>query len=85
MRIRGDGAADDAKFERKPMRTGVTTDGRGPRKPLRRNDNAQEENESLQSIEEQSADIERDVPDVENEPIERDGRREEPEAPIFEE
>lgn len=61
------------------------TDESTPRKPMRRSDGPEEKNQSVQTVVEEPDDIERDVPDVENEPIERDGRRDEPEAPIFEE
>jgi hypothetical protein len=68
----------------------METDNRtlGPRtgKPLRRGGDAEEENQSLQTAqEEDAADIEQDIPDVENEPVERDGGEEKPDPPIFEE
>ena len=68
------------------MKAGAKACRHPPRQPLRRDDNSHEKNESLQTVEkEESADIERDVPDVDNEPIERDGREETPSSPIFEE
>lgn len=60
----------------------------GPRtgKPMRRGGDAEEENQSLQTAqEEDAADIEQDVPDVENEPVEGDGGEEKLDPPIFEE
>ena len=62
----------------------METAGRTPRKPMQRND-PEPENESLQIVEQESADIERDVPEIENEPIERNGRQDKPDPPIFEE
>lgn len=60
----------------------------GPRtgNPMRRGGDAEEENQSLQTAqEEDAADIEQDVPDVANKPVERDGGEEKPYTPIFEE
>jgi hypothetical protein len=74
-----------AIHERTPMEDGWKEQGLAPRKPMRRRDGPQAENESVQSVEEEPADVERDVPDVENEPVEGDGGQDEPEAPIFEE
>jgi hypothetical protein len=68
------------------METDKTTLGPRTGKPLRRGGDAEEENQSLQTAqEEDAADIEQDVPDVENEPVERDAGEEKPDTPIFEE
>ncbi len=67
------------------MEASWKTNGPMQRKPMRRSDGSEEENESVQTVEEESADVERAVPDVGNEPIERDGRQDEPDSPIFEE
>ncbi len=60
----------------------------GPRtgNPMRRGDDAEEKNQSLQTAqEEDAADIEQDVPDIANEPVERDSGEQRPDPPIFEE
>ena len=51
--------------------------------PMRRGDDATEENQSLQTAQEEEAcDVERDVPDIANEPVERDGGEQNSEPPI---
>ena len=60
----------------------------GPRtgKPMRRGEDVEEENQSLQTTQEEEArDIEQDVPDIANELVERDGGEQNSEPPIFEE
>ena len=53
---------------------------------MRRGDDAAEENQSLQTAQEEEAcDVERDIPDIANEPVERDGREAKSDPPIFEE
>jgi len=50
---------------------------------MRRGDDATEENQSLQTAQEEEAcDVERDVPDIANEPVERDGGEQNSEPPI---
>jgi len=60
----------------------------GPRTgtPMRRNEDAAEENQSLQRApEEEAANIEQDLPDIADEPIEWDESEQRPDPPIFEE
>ena len=53
---------------------------------MRRGDDAEEENQSMQTAqEEDAADIEQDLPDIANEPVERDGGEAKSDPPIFEE
>ena len=53
---------------------------------MRRGEDAAEENQSLQRApEEDAADIEQDLPEIADEPIERDSGEEGPDPPIFEE
>ena len=50
---------------------------------MRRGDDATEENQSLQTAQEEEAcDVERDVPDIANELVERDGGEQNSEPPI---
>ena len=68
----------------------MESDKRTPRprtgKPMRRGDDAEEENQSVETAQEQdAADIEQDVPDIANEPMEQDGGEAKSDPPIFEE
>jgi hypothetical protein len=56
-----------------------------PKTPPQGGDPAVTEDRSMQSAEEEQADIERDIANVENESVERDGAADKPEPPIFEE
>jgi hypothetical protein len=53
---------------------------------MRRGEDAAEENQSLQRApEEDAADIEQDLPEIADEPIESDSGEQRPDPPIFEE
>ena len=56
-----------------------------PKKPARPGSYSEGENESPRLIEDEPVEVERDVPDIENKPMERDEKDEEPEPPLFEE
>jgi hypothetical protein len=43
------------------------------------------ENEAPKLVEEEPVDVERDAPETENEPLEREDRQDQPNPPIFEE
>jgi len=84
--LAGTTAEDAAGWSGAPMETDKR--GLGPRtgNPMRRGEDAAEENQSLQRApEEDAADIEQDLPEIADEPIERDSGEEGPDPPIFEE
>jgi hypothetical protein len=56
-----------------------------PKKPARPGSFSEGENESPQLIEDEPVEVERDVPDIENKPLERDEQDDEPDPPLFEE
>ena len=62
-----------------------TVEGQPPKKPARPNSYSEGENESPQLIENEPVDMERDVPEEDNEPVEREERQDKPDVPIFEE
>ena len=62
-----------------------TVKGQPPKKPARPSSYSEGENESPQLIENEPVDMERDVPEEDNEPVEREERQEKPDTPIFEE
>ena len=56
-----------------------------PKKPARRGSYSEGEDEAPRLIEDEPVDLERETPETENEPVERDERDEKPEPPVFEE
>jgi hypothetical protein len=60
------------------------TNGPGPRKPKRPPAYSEGENESPRLVDEEPTEIERDFPETENQPVERDDS-DAAEPPIFEE
>ena len=56
-----------------------------PKKPVRPNAYSEGEDEAPKLIEEEPVDIERDIPDTENQSIESEERQGEAEPPLFEE
>lgn len=60
-------------------------DQRVPKKPVRPNAYSEGENEAPQLIEQEPVDIENDVPDTENEPVESEEPRDKHDPPLFEE
>ncbi len=56
-----------------------------PKKPIRPNAYSEGENEAPRLIEDEPVDVESDVPDTENKPVESEEPRDEPETPLFEE
>lgn len=60
-------------------------DGQVPKKPVRPNAYSEGEDEAPELIEQEPADVEREVPDTENKPEESDAPRDENIPPFFEE
>lgn len=60
-------------------------DRKVPKKPVRPNAYSEGEDEAPQLIEQEPVDVERDIPDTENEPVESEESGEEREPPLFEE
>lgn len=56
-----------------------------PKMPVRPAAYSEDENESPREVEEESVEIEREVPATENAPVERDEPEERPDPPFFEE
>lgn len=56
-----------------------------PKKPVRPNAYSEGENEAPRLIEQEPVDVESDVPDTENKPVESDEPRDQKESPLFEE
>ena len=56
-----------------------------PKKPARPHTSSEDENEFPRFVEEEAVEVERDIPDTDNVPVERDDQRERPEPPFFEE
>ena len=82
----GTTAEDAADGSGAAMESDKRTPGPRTGKPMRRGGDAQEENQSVQTAqEEDAADIEQDLPDIANEPVERDGGEGKSDPPIFEE
>ena len=67
------------------MATDSETNGPRTWKPTRRTDGPEPDNQSLQTAEEEIGDVERDIPEASDEPVERDADAEKPDPPIFEE
>ncbi len=67
------------------MRIRADRDRHPPKKPVRPYTHSEGENKSPRTVEEEPVEIERDIPDTENSPVERDDQRERPEPPFFEE
>ncbi len=67
------------------MQIGPDRNGYVPKKPVRPYTYSEGENESPKLVEEEPVDVERDVPDTENKPVESDERQDKPDPPIFEE
>lgn len=59
--------------------------GFAPKKPVRPYTYSEGENEAPKLVEEEPVDVERDAPETENEPLEREDRQDQPNPPIFEE
>jgi hypothetical protein len=67
------------------MELAMMVERQPPKKPVRPYSYSDDENESPRVVDDEPRDIERDIPETENEPIEREERQDKPDAPIFEE
>jgi hypothetical protein len=67
------------------MQICIGGNGHPPKKPMRPYTYSEDENEPPRVVEEESAEIERELPATENTPVERDEQRERPDPPLFEE
>ena len=67
------------------MRICAGEDRDPPKRPVRPFTHSGDENESPQVVEEESVEIERELPVTENTPVERDEQQERPDPPLFEE
>jgi len=67
------------------MRICAGEDRDPPKRPVRPFTHSGDENESPQVVEEESVEIERELPATENTPVERDEQQERPDPPLFEE
>ena len=63
----------------------VMVEWQPPKKPTRPGSCSEGENESPRLIENEPVDIEREIPEEDNEPVEREESQDKPDAPIFEE
>jgi len=63
----------------------VRVEWQPPKKPVRPGSCSEGENESPRLIENEPVDIEREIPEEDNEPVEREEPQDKPDAPIFEE
>jgi hypothetical protein len=56
-----------------------------PKKPARPGSYSEGENESPKLMEDEPVEQERDIPETENKPLERDEQDDHPDSPVFEE
>ena len=67
------------------MQFAMMVEQQPPKKPVRPYTYSEGENESPRVVDDEPVEIERDIPETDNQPVEREERQDKPDAPIFEE